>query len=493
MLPISKQNKNVCATSKLDPTPTSQGLARVQVLLLLGTPLFALLAFSGVSSFWVQLPYDEWRLIQMVLLLLLGLYAIFSPRSLHSLWPQKPPLYLQAGLLAILVLVILSITQAAHPARAISDAALYTLLAASIWAQAKLLKQSPHWASPIAATLAIAPLLTVFFLLLSIATALSNHEITLWHQSFSNIRMFDDALLPCLFLLWQRPAWLGHQPNKSRRFNHAVTALVYAISTLYLMAFWMDGARAGLLAIVLGLGLLALIRRDQWLQLRLPICALIGSGLLYALLLQMLPPEFYNSVARTDSSLRNVLWLKAYELWQAHPLLGVGGDNFVYALPWVLNAHPHNLPLQLISEWGLAGLLVLVLLIPLSLRIIRHRQTLPAFAIAAVAAVAVDAMLSGVLVYPLSQMLGLWSVAWLISALPSQTLTKQSAAAKLSIRSHFKTWQLSFKIMTLCAVVALLCIHGLDLLCLDCTSVDQDNAPRFWQFGRALHLQKTDI
>jgi len=150
--------------------------------------------------------------------------------------------------------------------------------------------------------------------------------------------------------------------------------------------------------------------------------------------------------------------------------------------------------LQWISEWGFAGLLTLVLFLPILLNILRHRQTLPAFALAAMAAVCIDAMVSGVLVYPLSQMLGLWSVAWLISLLPNTHRTSTASNSdKKSIASHFQIWQRSFKIVTAWAIVAMLVIHCNDLVCIHCISVDNENAPRFWQFGRALHLEKQHI
>ncbi|WP_228254946.1 O-antigen ligase family protein [Aquirhabdus parva] len=464
------------------------------MLLLWGTPLLAFLAFSGLSSSWVQVPYDEWRLTQVVILLLLSGFALFSTLPKKSILTPQTHRLLSIGILMTFALIIMTVSQAQYPERALADAALYTLLLAGIWAQAMLMKRAPALAPQIAATLALLPLLTVIFLPISIITAVFTHLESVWHQSFSNIRMLDDALLPCLFLLWQRPAWLAYQPTKTHFFNVALTFALSAISILYLIAFWMDGARAGLLTIIMGLGLIGLLRRDQWSSLRLPLFTLVASGLIYALLVRLLPADFAVSVMRTDSSQRTLLWQKALDLWQAHPVLGAGGDHFALAKPWLLNAHPHNLLLQWISEWGFAGLLTLVLFLPIMLNILRHRQTLPAFALAAVAAVCIDAMVSGVLVYPLSQMLGLWSVAWLISLLPNthQTSTASNSDKK-SIASHFQIWQRSFKIVTAWAIVAMLVIHGHDLVCIHCISVDNENAPRFWQFGRALHLEKQHI
>ena len=221
----------------------------------------------------------------------------------------------------------------------------------------------------------------------------------------------------------------------------------------------------------------------------------MGHWALVFFILQQTTPDLHpNPILRTGSSGRYELWQKTITLWFQHPLFGVGGDNFVISDPWRLNGHPHNIALQFVSEYGFTGILAILLLIPISIQIFKFRQTLPAFAIAAMIAVIVDSLFSGILVYPLSQILGLWPLAWLIAMLPTHphpasTPTSARHATQTSLKFIFNSWQQMLKIATVLAILAMLYVHAQDFICIKCSSVDAYNAPRFWQYGRALHLE----
>jgi O-antigen ligase len=468
-------------------------LKKLPFLLLCGTPLLAFIAFSDSKLYWVNDAYDGWRIFQIILLMMLGFYAVFM-RVNRTSFSQQTNQTLRMVLPVLYGLVITSAWQAEHSARAAVDAALYALLAISVWAQADFFRKNPTVAPHIAAMLAILPIFVVMTFLTGLYQAIHGNGEYDWHQSFANIRMLDDALLPCLFLLWQRPAWLAKNTFKNNLINITITTSIYVISTAYLLILCYDGARAVLISILIGLGFIALFRSDTRSNLRLPIFTLFSAGILFSALKQLIIPDFLaNPILRTGSSGRDGLWIKALELWQEHPLLGVGGNNFVTSEPWLLNGHPHNLPLQWISEWGVAGLLAMLLLVPLAVQCYRHRRIMPAFALSAVVSVGVDALFSGVLDYPLSQMLGIWSLAWLVSVLPTHSLNSNVYAvnnnrALPTSKITWLSWQHTLKIIALTAILTLLFVHGRDLICHDCRSLDNDNAPRFWQYGRALHL-----
>jgi O-antigen ligase len=491
---IWKQNSLGCDIFVAKNHPISRSKKYLHILLVACTPLLAFIAYSGTSSaYWVLEPYDGWRILQVIILLLLSIYGISTQTNETSL-PANATRYLNLSVPLLIGLVLISVWTSEHSARAATDAALYALLAMSIWAQARIFRKHPAFAPNIAAWLAVLPVLTVIHLpiaLISYAFGSGKQE---WHELFPNIRMLDDALLPCLFLLWQRPAWLASHPFKNNTLNNLHRTAIFALSTLYILALWYDGARAGLLSTLIGLGFIVVFRRDLWGNLRLPFFSLISASLLY-FVLQHVPLNFLaNPILRTGSSGRDGLWAKCLTLWRQHPLFGVGGDNFVTSNPWLLNGHPHNLPLQLVSEYGFAGLLILLLLVPIATKIFKHRKILPAFAIAAVIAVMFDALCSGVMVYPLSQTLGLWSLAWLIALLPTHTVNAAQPVHQVNsdtvVQIHTSSvWHVMFKIIALLAIVAMLVIHGKDMICIKCTSIDDYNAPRFWQYGRALHLE----
>ena len=42
--------------------------------------------------------------------------------------------------------------------------------------------------------------------------------------------------------------------------------------------------------------------------------------------------------------------------------------------------------------------------------------------------------------------------------------------------------------ISILVVVGIICIHGQDILCYPCISIDEYGAPSFWDQGRAIHL-----
>ncbi len=460
--------------------------------LLFGAPLIAFIAFSSTEVFWVSSAYDGWRIFEIILLIFLSIYIFFSSHQITTL-SKHTIQYLGYGLFLAIGMIFISALNSQHPGRSFSDAALYSLLALGVLAQAQLLRQKIHLAPKIAAIISVLPILTTLFLFIGITQTIQTSQLNDWHQSFNNIRMLDDALLPCLFLLWQRPAWLSTNPSKSFVFNLITTLTVYTLSITYFLVFFFDGARASFLSIFIGLFFIAYLRRDQWKNLQLPSVSFLASGSIYLVLIHSFPALIYMPLARTDSSDRNLLWQKAWDLWLSSPLFGIGGDNYVLAQPWRISGHPHNIFIQLISEWGIGGLLALLCLTPTVILIFRYVKVLPAFAFAATVAIVMDASISGLLVYPLSQILGLWSLAWLIASLPTQasnefgsiTQSKQSSKLKLTAMPLYK---IGIKFIAILAIMMMLATHGKDIICVHCESVDAFSAPRFWLQGRAMHL-----
>jgi O-antigen ligase len=493
MRSISKQNSLGCATFVAKWYSIFRPAKYIQIFLVACTPLFAFIAYSGATTlYWALGSYDGWRILQIISLLLLGMYSIFIQKNDTSL-SLNAIRYINIGLPLLIGLVLISVWKSENSARAATDAALYALLAVSIWVQAQIFRNFPSFAPNIAAWLAILPILTVIYLPISLISSVTGAFKQDWHQLFPNIRMLDDAILPCLFLLWQRPAWLASHIFKNNILNKLLGISIFALSTLYILALLYDGARAGLLSILIGLGFIVIFRRDLWPNLRLPVFTILSASILFTILRYTLPHAAYNPISRAGSSGRYELWVKCLTLWRQHPLFGVGGDNFVTSNPWLLNVHPHNIPLQFVGEYGFAGLLILFLLVPITAQIFKQRKILPAFVIAALIAVMFDALCSGVLVYPLSQTLGLWSFAWLIALLQRRSVhAVQSDTLDLNIRDEIRTpylWHYLFKVIALTAIVTMLIIHEKDLICVKCTSIDDYNAPRFWQYGRALHLE----
>lgn len=464
----------------------SSWLERTGLILLYSIPLFAFVAFSSLSAYWVQAPYDGWRIYELLILVAFSGYLICSKNTQASFSTLKNNKLISLILVFIAILVACSSYYAQYSQRAIADAALYFLLASGVYAQATLLRKYPSIAPKIAAWLAVLPMLTLIFLPIAIYGRFLGGD-GVWTQSFTNIRMLDDAVLPCLFLLWQCPAWLSSSSTKTMFANRALHIIIYFLSTTYLLSFWLHGARANLLAILVSLIFIAMLRRDQWRSLYLPISTILASGVVFLIILQSnIASGSGSSISRTGNSGRIELWNKAIQLWWQQPILGIGGDNFALNDPFFLVMHPHNIAIQFLTEWGIAGVLTMLLLLPLAVFIIKNRHTLPTFALAAVLALGINAMLSGTLIYPVSQLLALWPLAWIVSLLPITTINSSISYKALPI--NFLSINTIFKVLAGVAVVAILAIHGRDMFCNNCMSADWEGAPRFWDSGRALHL-----
>lgn len=472
------------------PTLPTTGKAwrnSVEQALLYCILLFAFIAFSSLSAYWVAAPYDGWRIYELFILIAFAGYLICSKNSQASLFTPKTNKIISLILILIAGLVIYSSYYARYSQRAIADAALLFLLVNGIYTQAILLRKYPSVAPTVAAWLAVLPMLTLIFLPIAIYDILHGRPGA-WTQSFTNIRMLDDALLPCLFLLWQRPAWLSYKKEKNKLFNNILNIVIYSISIIYLLSFWLHGARAGIASIVVALLLLFTFRKNQERKLKIPIATIVISGALFFLLnLLQVTNGTGSAITRTGSSGRIDLWQKSIMLWQQQPILGMGGNNFAFKDPFFLVTHPHNIFFQLLSEWGVAGILALLLPLPLAIVIIHKRKILPPFVLAAIIAVGFNAMFSGALIYPVSQLLALWPLAWIISLLPISSDNNSSHNSNL-LKPPYIPILHTFKILAAIAVVAMLAIHGRDMLCNNCMSADWEGAPRFWDSGRALHL-----
>ena len=117
-------------------------------------------------------------------------------------------------------------------------------------------------------------------------------------------------------------------------------------------------------------------------------------------------------IARTTTSLRYDLWMNAIECWIQNPLVGCG----FYQLDRYenLGAHPHNLLLQILTETGLIGLGFLLAIIVMILKHISWQLKRSYFVIAALLGIGIDTSLSGTHIYPITQMALLWLLVFLL-------------------------------------------------------------------------------
>lgn len=447
-------------------------------ILLILIPFFCFIAYSSLSIYWTSYPYDAWRIYEMLILFTFASSTFFIKKQ-SFIESRKAHLLTFISIISISFLAILTISLSTAFDRAIAEASLIFLLINFTLIYSFLIKDHSKLSKNIVTSIAFLPMLSLIFLPIALVNRLQGGD-GVWTQSFTNIRMLDDALLPCLFLIWLQPIYSNFDFQK----NKLLKSSLYIVSTIYLLSFLFHGARACLLSIFIGLCVsLISIPKHQWKFFKLPIISFILALVIFNIYHFFLPEAIGPFINRITSSGRLDLWEKALHLWFECPILGVGGNNFMLHTPFLLPTHPHNFFLKLLSEWGIATFILLLSLIPILQVTYKQRKNIPIFLIAGAIAIFFNSLLSGSFVYPVSQIINLSFIAFLLSFLKVYTISEPT--------SYFQYNKKLWVTISYLSLIALLYIHGQDILCYTCISIDDYGAPNFWDQGRVLHLLPT--
>ncbi|QJE00434.1 O-antigen ligase family protein [Massilia forsythiae] len=266
---------------------------------------------------------------------------------------------------------------------------------------------------------------------------------------FSNVRFLNHtqtALLPLIILSYQQAP-----PGGMRR------RAWFALAAFWWSLLYVGEARASLVALAAGgVAVLCLRGRHAHGFLRAMMATALAGCALYVLLFVLLPEcaglqplgNVDNVMARTTSdpaSGRQFLWSRAVQLIVAHPWLGVGPLHFAhYGADLKIGAHPHDWILQVAVEWGLPALLCLFGAIGVGMRAFlramaglaqsdRRQQETCVMFLAAILAIMVDALFSGVFVMPQSRLavvLVVGCAAGWVRALAPQAACSDAPAAR---------------------------------------------------------------
>lgn len=227
----------------------------------------------------------------------------------------------------------------------------------------------------------------------------------IWYPLTWNIRVYDSYfLIVSIFAVW---------------FFMTKQAYRYLYLLLLFLAFFailLDGGRSATIAYTLFIAIVSIAYR----QVRWHFIFIYAASWL-AYLSVTYVASFANTsggngmslqVARESSSGRIELWMNAYECWLQHPIIGCG----FYQLEQYpnLSAHPHNLFIQVLTETGLLGFGFLIYLVLMIIKQIDWSQSQRYFVMAALLAVSTDLFFSGVYVYPVTQMALLWLSIFLL-------------------------------------------------------------------------------
>lgn len=359
-----------------------QPLLNIELLLV----FYILLFIYGFTTQDGYLFYNEYRAIQIVLLLFFGLIACFFQRD-----------KIAKGELFFFALVAVGSVFWAQPAFVISE----LLLAYLLYKSFGLLQYRQ-----LASKLLVLSSLTMF---IQFPFALWDYIQTgkyaaIWYPLTWNIRVYDSYfLLVSIFAVW---LYLTNQ-----RYRYLYLLFLF----LAFLAILLDAGRSAILAYTLFIVTVSIFYR----HVRYPlILVYISSWLVYlsvsyiANLNAVRSSGMDSQILRVTTSLRDDLWMNAYQCWSKQPLWGCG----FYQLDGYMHfaAHPHNLFIQVLSETGLLGICLLIYIGMNILKRINWQDRNHYFVIAALSAVGVDMFFSGVHIYPVTQMVLLWLFVFLL-------------------------------------------------------------------------------
>lgn len=311
---------------------------------------------------------------------------------------------------------------------------------------------------------------------------------------FANVRFFSQYQAYSLLLILLPASLLNLQNNwKVLLYIVAVNcwALQWIVST---RAVW-----AGFALAVLVVLLFARHGRMTWL--RLQVIAMLAGGvvfLIFSRIVASLPsatlvPNAVGSIMQRGSESvweRIALWRSALDFIMARPLLGVGPGQFGLQNYPTGAAHPHNFPLQMLSEYGLftglAGIALMVLLVVLAIKTLRvGKSAAPDMAGKSIAAALImgltDSLFSGNQIMPHSQIL-LCVVAGL---LVGRTSARSPDLSIRNLKVYYPALKLAFVVIAMLAILATTILSTAYLRAVkDMGPNIQRGNPHFWNYGR---------
>ena len=307
---------------------------------------------------------------------------------------------------------------------------------------------------------------------------------------FANVRFFSQYQSYMLLLM----ILPGLMPGSSK----SARALFFFVAANFWALHWMVGTRAAWLGLIVGSAVvLVFVRQGRMVWLREQMLVAFAGAAIFlahshivASLPQVAPvPGIKSIVDRGQGSINERLELaqSALGFMREHPLLGVGPGQFGLQPYSTFAAHPHNVPLQLLAEYGLpAGLAGIVLVLMLTVYAVRtlrkasgQSSILDVSLVAAVTMGLTDSLFSGNLIMPHSQMLFGVMAGWIIGR------TVRAPSGLYVKASGFKT--LRFTIVSIAILaVAITTLLGLEYLPLarDIPVWLPTWNPHFWQYGR---------
>ena len=311
---------------------------------------------------------------------------------------------------------------------------------------------------------------------------------------FANVRFFGQFQAYSLLLVLL-PASLLNLKNGWRMLLYVVAVNFWALQ-------WIVSTRAVWAGFALAvLAVLFFAKQGRMIWLRMQVFTMLAGGAVFLIFSRVaafwpgatpVPNAVGSIVQRSSDSVleRFALWRSAVDFIVARPLLGVGPGQFGLQNYPMGAAHPHNFPLQMLSEYGLfaglAGIALMVLLVLLAIKTLRvgssSEPDLVGKSIAAALIMGLtDSLFSGNPIMPHSQILLCVVAGWLVGRAPVRGPDSQGA----NLKAGHRTLRLTFVAIAMLSM-ATTTVVGVAYLraAKDIGPYVQKGNPHFWHYGR---------
>lgn len=463
-----------------------------------GSVLIAVSGYLAFAPSWNPMVaprlYDCARALELLLLVATALAAFFPGmrQAIVDSWSRLGfPARLSLAVFVIGGALSATVSSAPHMgAQQVGLLVLLVWLVLSVSAMVRVLGRQAEHALTVAFSLGAALVLLRFWMIF-VQSMAAGKEFS-WVSpflEFANIRFFGQYQAYALLLV--------ALPLLAYRLTSAWRIVVGLVAAGFWMLEWIAASRAVWAGTVVAFIVVAATMRSgrmRWLAIQGGL--LLAGGLLYLAFdnfflngTNATPlPSSLSITERSDESgsIRLTLARSALGMIARHPVAGVGPGQFGLHYSQTDAAHPHNSVLQLLAEYGLiagtAGVVAGVLLLLFAVREIRRRtQSAPDMTTASLAAALImgltDALFSGNLIMPHSQVLLCVIAGWLLGRAPQPT-----PQTKVGFSPVLRTG-LPGVVILAALVTTILLVEYLDVI-RDMPYPPQLRIPSFWQYGR---------
>ncbi|MBO8209238.1 O-antigen ligase family protein [Acinetobacter nosocomialis] len=423
------------------------------LFLLIGFYLIA--ALLGYQVGWSIFQYDELRLLQFPLALCALLIMIFTKKIGYSIYT-----HINFFIIGLFIL-IQQINWGIFEFQELWSAIALLFIFSTLTYELRSIKNIQHSI----VLIIVSAFIPCLFILISITNFIIHQQWFNWQFNSGTIRIYDSVIVPLFFFL------IFLQNKKYPYLHYFYPFAIFFFS----LACFFDGARSALSAIITGLLIFFLLSKENR-RLALKTTFYIFAAFIVYKSTVYFAKQNTMTVIRAGTSLRAEMWYFVFDQWKQYPFTGVGG-GYLSKIQYKYGHHIHNLYLRLIFEWGMVGCIFLVWMTYQFIKLFLDKEILP-IAKAGVAAILIDAMFSGNMVYPASQIA---CILFLAFAFSQSKLSPSSKYSSLFTKVLIGLWGALFLYITIMYL-------GQDLMCWGCGSYVGRMAPNFWFYGGAEHL-----